>query len=566
MFGHDSKPSRIFSYGARPPGENQELVLQQMRAGHNYRNKLVEIELTRRDRLARKQRELFPEVDRLQTAIEVAAGSLQGLLDTIKQQNKHARRRTGTPEQRKQAAALRQSIKELKQSLRDVRERVKNDSGWEQAQKIINDESNEQQREARRASGLYWANYLIVDQASASMRTGAPPKFHRWTGEGRIAVQLQGGLASDEAFSGKSTLLRIDPLPEGTFDRRTVPHANKRTTAWVRVGSQDRQPVWCTLPVWLHRPLPEDGRIKWVYLHRRKLGTKWQWTLSLVVEREAGYSRSDCATDGMVAVDPGWRLVEAGLRVAYWVGSDGQEDELVIPPERLAQWKKTEDLRSIRDKNLDAIRGRLADWLDANDVPEWLSERAKTLRKWRSTARLAAVVLDWRDRRFAGDEEIFPELEAWRIQDKHLYEWEANQRGKAAHWRDWFYRNVAASLRRQYRMLVVEDCDWSELQRGTPTEAAESTDGARAYQRIAAVGRLVQILREGLSEAMRVDARLTTQACHLCGNTERWDAAASLWHTCTQCGARWDQDYNACRNLLERASGPALAEPAGALE
>ena len=49
-----------------------------------------------------------------------------------------------------------------------------------------------------------------------------------------------------------------------------------------------------------------------------------------------------------------------------------------------------------------------------------------------------------------------------------------------------------------------------------------------------------------------------TQACHVCGCVDKWDAKMSLTHTCS-CGATWDQDFNNCKNKLAAyASGKLL--------
>jgi len=42
-----------------------------------------------------------------------------------------------------------------------------------------------------------------------------------------------------------------------------------------------------------------------------------------------------------------------------------------------------------------------------------------------------------------------------------------------------------------------------------------------------------------------------TKTCHACGSLEDFDAEASIYHTCSQCGARWDQDENAAKNMLK---------------
>lgn len=48
---------------------------------------------------------------------------------------------------------------------------------------------------------------------------------------------------------------------------------------------------------------------------------------------------------------------------------------------------------------------------------------------------------------------------------------------------------------------------------------------------------------------VEVNASYSTKVCHHCGALEEVHQS-SIMHTCTQCHTVWDQDYNACINLL----------------
>ena len=227
----------------------------------------------------------------------------------------------------------------------------------------------------------------------------------------------------------------------------------------------------------------------------------------------------------------------------------------------VGRWQKARDLQSIRATNFDAIVLRLAGWLAGRELPDWLTERTKTLRQWRSQGRLAAVVIQWRAERFDGDAEIFAEVEAWRKQDKHLWEWEHNQRRKAIAWRENVYRQFAAMLSRRYRVVCLEATDWRHFMRKVAAEEdGQGGAGAQRYLRIASPGQLSRLLAERFAEVVRVDPKHTTQRCHVCGELAQFDAATSLHTKCRHCGAEWDQDYNAARNLLGAASGPVPQE------
>jgi transposase len=66
--------------------------------------------------------------------------------------------------------------------------------------------------------------------------------------------------------------------------------------------------------------------------------------------------------------------------------------------------------------------------------------------------------------------------------------------------------------------------------------------------------------REGIL-VERVNPDYTTQECHLCGFTKKFDAAANIVHTCPGCNNKWDQDYNAAVVLLKRKLGYHVVAP-----
>lgn len=217
--------------------------------------------------------------------------------------------------------------------------------------------------------------------------------------------------------------------------------------------------------------------------------------------------------------------------------------------------QQCDELRSIRDLNFNAALAALADWKNEQpELPDWFNEKTARLRTWRSCARLAALCLYWRDHRFPGDEEAFTALEGWRKHDKHLYEWQENLRAKVLERRRDIYRNFAARMRRQYSTAVIEKLDLRKFHR--LAEPDEEPTSKTQYLRVAALSVLVSCLKESLV-VETVDPANTTRTCHACGSLEDWDQAQFLRHKCGQCGAEWDQDQNAARNLL--ASGEVVA-------
>jgi transposase len=169
-----------------------------------------------------------------------------------------------------------------------------------------------------------------------------------------------------------------------------------------------------------------------------------------------------------------------------------------------------------------------------------------------SIDRLAGVVKRWREEgRFAGDQEIYDRLEAWRAQDAHLLEWASNLRDQLLLRRREVYRVAAARLSERYRTCVVEELNLAAFAR-REGPAEDAPDKARLMRHRAALS----TLRQALGRRMRtviVPSAYTTQECHICGYVQKlFDAAKQLRYRCEACGSEWDQDENAAQNLLRR--------------
>jgi hypothetical protein len=564
MYGNASKPSRIYSYKADgpAPGPGGREVFDQLHLAHRYRNTLIRLERDRRAAVDAVVADHFPRVWELDAGLAATGEQIVAIHVAINSRSRIARsRQLATQEERARLddlKARRREIEVERKALRDfafslpgpvVRARIQ----------AINDADDVARKVAYAASGIFWGTRLMINQAFQDIRKGSPPEFRRWTEDGALAVQLQKGLGWDQALLGGDRRIRIRLEPPGPeADRESSRSRNKRRAILsFRIGSEGpagRVPRWVEVPFWLDRMPPRGSRIKWVYLRRSLVGRRVTWEVQFVLERDS-WDRDVTPEGGSVGIDVNWRLMPAGLRVAYAVGEDGAEDVLFLPRSWLSCWEKAASLQAIRDRNFDEIRPRIADWLADHDVPDWLSEMTERLRSWRSSDRLGAVAWLWKDRRFPGDEAIFPDVAAWRRQDKHLHDWQDGQLRKVVRRRDDLYRKWAKKICGRYRTVRIEDIDWSEIKALPEPGEPDPASFARVYNRIASPGRLSQILREFAVEVVRVPAADTTRRCHSCGNVDEFDAARELSHTCSACGVTWDQDRNAGLNLLEGGDG-----------
>src|SRR5690606_31760086 len=99
-------------------------------------------------------------------------------------------------------------------------------------------------------------------------------------GEGQIAVQLQGGMDTDQMWS-PNTLCYLDQHEDGPV------------TCVCRIASDERgKPIFARVPIIFHRPLPR-GRVKWCYVERRMLADRERWSVRFTIDTEPDRAHND---------------------------------------------------------------------------------------------------------------------------------------------------------------------------------------------------------------------------------------------------------------------------------
>lgn len=545
---------RVYRYGLTPPTHNAELVRAQMRAGHEYRNTLTEIERGRRAAM-REAMSSYADVAELERAVSAAEMDLERALRAVSKERARTRSRSETAEQRSAVTEARAAKKEAIARLRERRAQLRDDASVVARGEQINDLAGELRRSARAATDAYWGTYLLAEDAigkasKAPLYDGAEPndpRFRRWDGTGSIGVQIQHGMTRSELLSCEDTRMQIAESPRGRHDVYKVLR--------MRVGSDGRAPVWAEWGLKMHRAMPEDGRIKAAVVVLRRIATREEWYVTITVdegEREATCGR------GAVAMNLGWRTLGAhDIRVAVSVDEQGSKRELRLPADVVTGIARADEIRSTRDVEFERARAAMVAWIDnADALPACLSKARETLPQWKSEARLASLVRRWRDERADGDSPAFDAAEAWRKQDVHLWQWETEQRRRSELHRRDTYRCWAAELARTYSTVILDDVDLSALAKRAPKEANAENETARRARVLAAPselrGALENAFRGRGGHVLRLDPKDVTHTCAICGVVESWDAAPMVHHACGGCGEIWDQDENAALVLLTK--------------
>lgn len=274
-------------------------------------------------------------------------------------------------------------------------------------------------------------------------------------------------------------MIQIDPVPAEAWESpvRSVRRKMSRTNLRIRVRSEGRKPVWAEVPMVMHRPLPAGGDIRGASLICEKVAGKMRYKVVITValpDHEIAEEGQYLGVRPSVGVDIGWRLKSCGgIRVAYWSDENDRHGEVLLPYETVSQFRKLEDLRSIRDQHFNEAKQELQAFLSENNVPDWVAEQTKHIDKWRSTRRLLSIVNNWTENRFQGDEEIFDKMLSWKEREIHLYSWEANLRDQITRRRREIYRIFAAWVSREYGQVFLEDFDLSKVKKNRNQRKAQ---------------------------------------------------------------------------------------------
>lgn len=567
----------VYQYGVLAPTQNADIVDEQMWRAHRHRNALVEIERARRSCLREAMRDA--EVERFTQALATATADVDRLVTEVKAARQRKRSRAESEEQRAALRTARATRWELVRATKEARARARDSKEIEAACDAINDRARAMRSGARRLCGVFWGTYLLVEEAERASR-GAPlyrdgepndPVFVRWSGDGHVGVRYPDGLPAEEVFAGTDTTMRIDPIDPAIWHRSSRRGRYAYTTIHLRVGSQGPgrpKPVWASFPIKMHRPFPPGAVIRQAEISRvvrgprvsSEIGRRAQWVVNITLDVPGKKEQTNAAPKAAaVAINVGWRVVPEGLRVLTWQGTDGASGKVVLPPSLVARMQSVQDLASVRRNAFNVARAALGTYLGANQVPDWLRRETETIALWKSSERLTSLAFLWEKQRFAGDDAAFTAIRAWRYHDTHLAQYELGRRDRVQGHRREIVRVAAAQLARRYAVVIHDDTDLRDFQElpatASPDDVAQNETARqnRVRANVSAARVIVQgtFRREG-GTAVKLPARDATRTCHVCDQTEAFDAEHELCHTCSQCGTTWDQDENHVRVLLAR--------------
>jgi hypothetical protein len=577
--------TRVYRY--RVMTDLPQEAVDELRRAHELSNRLIEIERAHADRVAEVWREV-PDLVALEGQVQDADDVVAELVALARKERMTNRSTNISPELKRQLSDARKLLREAKTAFRDKKGLLYPVVKPKLA-KLGTDRRSAIKATYRPAvdDGLYWANYnatvqrheVAVKAVRSARKMGRPSdlRFRRWTGEGTLVVQLQRqahqpprtpAMIGDPAGYYRN-VVQLTPVhdPE-QWETMTRPERRRARSGMLRfrIGA-DNAKGWVEVPVLVHRPIPADADICMMEIKRERQGRKYQIHVSVVVRLPVTPARTEGPP---VAMHVGWRaLPDRSIRVAVVSGvtapvppdfadvirPHGDWAEIVVP----AAWRDRLDyvhgIASQRGRSLDTLRVWFTKWLAEN--PDHTIAGVETVERWRSPNRFAALAKRIRDD-VSVPEEVRTQLEAWRVQDQHLWEIEAHLRAKILARRNDAYANVAVWALDTAGLLLVDNYKITSVARkpDITSEDPEAHRAARANRVLAAPGRLRLAMVDGARrrgiQVQPIDGRISKLHA-TCGtelDDDEREASVMVW--CPACQTMVDQDANALELLRSR--------------
>lgn len=463
-------PTIIYSYGLKQPIDWSPQLEDQLYLQNRLWNRLVEIERAHGTKLGEASKG-SPQVLELRASIEVARAERDQLRDErdqtrIRTRSRPAVARLDEAIERKSALITTQ-VERLRDLARPLDGRVKERISALQA------ERRAAIAKARNEAGLWTTNSraIVLEFERACKRLKGqpqPPSRRDFRGEGRFVNLLANSTRAPDITAGQCSGVVVDAVQEGAFDAPSRGERSRRQrthlsiTAFVQSGKRRM----LRFPMMLHRPLPANALIRRVDVERRRKGARWEWMAHFHCDLPESPRKppSNAAAASKVAIVVQSVRGEKGLRVATAMDAGLQPEHCWIPGQWLEDVQYLTRRREMLRQLLSAPR-RVLSSMDWTDAPRVLREKVGGLNlEALSSARLARIVLTWREQCPDWNPLVLKSLERWRKRDKRWLEECAHLEGKLFERIRDHLRRWANAMASKFDALVISAADPAVLE------------------------------------------------------------------------------------------------------
>ncbi len=553
----------VYAYGIIPPHDN-EYVQAEIEKQRLMWNSLVDADKEHERNLDTLIRETMPEYEKATQHLDHCWDKLRETIE-LRNQERVKLRTKDVPMNHavKEAVSLRNEARLETWRLARV---------WRRDNKGLLKQANDLRKakikKIRQESCLFWGNYnRVLDSYETArklcLKMGRRVRHYDDSRQdGCLTVQIQRtksglGAAPAELMNGTYYPLQIQPVDKMA---EMLPRAARTRTCKTDLTMRvDAAGHMVTCPVWMHRSMPDDCRIKKAQLVWKKEGEKMTGKLCLTLTRPRA-SKINLSVKA-VGLDLGWRKQKDGsLLVATSISTDGIYSRYVLPPDWMRGMDQVQRLHAHIDDHLLEVAGYIHQAADLPDLIKAASFWRPELGSRHVNAQAlhdAVRELNW---------QVPDEILHWYKRYRHLVLWRDNLRAKLIRRRREIYRLTARDIAMQNALIGIEDMDLSKMAMTKKRDDAQDNE-LREEARANRVRACIHVFRSEIEhQASKHGAQIvyatahTTMRCRDCGTVTGQDRREKKVWTCENCGAKWDQDENAAGNLLSAAIESADAK------
>lgn len=174
-----------------------------------------------------------------------------------------------------------------------------------------------QKKKLYESSGCWSGTREVKDRAAkrAIEDSISDPDFKRFDGTGAVGIQVEKNNSWQEILAGKCHLLKII---KQSPDKLSEKNKNKDIfyTAFIKLASKRKkkglsEDKILEIDFIMHRPLPSDAIVKFVYLQVKKEGFRYNYEIQFTIE-SSQFPVKKSLTDEKIVFNLGWRAQENG--------------------------------------------------------------------------------------------------------------------------------------------------------------------------------------------------------------------------------------------------------------
>ena len=563
--------TRVYKYGLIPIGYPPQAAIDELFRANNLWNTLVALHRESRenwDDARRTSSILYSEkMDELEQKEQVIGEAFEALRQVRMEEGT---RDESNPKLKLQKGVINKLKKEQGEIFAELKP-LKKDADTKIDKKALNDEYRKKCTKAvsvkncgiyRRTADQIYANFRTA--RDKAFKDNATMRFHPFDGTGYLQFRCTrkgsntDGISVDDFMGAKFTEYMRCAVTS-VDDSKKKPRI--RINAVLTGGATKASKVFHKFDWIYHRPLPPDCQIQNGKILRTRSGDKFKYDLVLTVKVSDVATIKPHKLKGTIGIDIGFRKVANTVLIATVMSDDATKPPLEVkaPNKMVSALEHVINLQSELDDAAADLGKVITPLLKDNPLPE----DHQKYRMWRSIAnRPANVTLSFEKAYklsiwLKHEPDVFPKeitekVHTWWRSCSRKYREIHNRRRRQLTHRKHFYRETAAELVNQQKLIVLEKIDLNRFAETKDKDTKLSTK-ARAQRFLGAVSEFRDAIKNAADRDgvpyIEVDPAYTSKTCSECGFLNKSLKSEKEW-TCTNCGVVHDRDVNAANNLL----------------